>query len=256
VKRALLTVLAVVIPLVDAAANGNEWRVPFITTPADVVERMLQIAETRAEDLVIDLGSGDGRIVIAAAQQFGARALGIELDAALVEKSRRNAELGQVSSRARFVQGDVLTADISSATVVTVYLLPSLMEKLQSRFINQLAPGTRIVSHAFTMAGWAPDRSETVRITQRHPGQGSESRVHLWIVPANVRGVWRGADMQVRIEQNYQNIEVEGASRATLSGRHISWEIGGARFSGRVEGERITGELFVMGVSRPFALTR
>jgi protein-L-isoaspartate O-methyltransferase len=256
VKKGLLTVLAVAIPLVDAAANGNEWRVPFITTPADVVERMLQIAETRAEDLVIDLGSGDGRIVIAAAQQFGARALGIELDAALVEKSRNNAELAQVSSRASFVQGDVLTADISRATVVTVYLLPALMEKLQSRFINQLAPGTRIVSHAFTMAGWAPDRSETVRITQRHPGQGNESRVHLWIVPANVRGVWRNAEMQVRIEQNYQNIEVEGASRATISGHNISWEFGGARFSGRVEGERMSGELFVMGVSRPFTLTR
>jgi protein-L-isoaspartate O-methyltransferase len=256
VKRGILALLAVVVPFADAAANGDEWRVPFITTPADVVERMLQIAETRADDLVIDLGSGDGRFVIAAAQQFGARALGIELDAALVEKSRKNAELAQVSSRATFVQGDVLTADISRATVVTVYLLPALMEKLQSRFINQLAPGTRIVSHAFTMAGWAPDRSETVRITQRHPGQGSESRVHLWIVPANVRGVWRNAEMQVQIEQNYQRIEVHGASQASISGRNISWEIGGARFSGRVEGERMTGELFVMGVSRPFALTR
>jgi protein-L-isoaspartate O-methyltransferase len=253
VKRiALLLVLAVS----GVHADESEWRPPFITTPADVVERMLQVAETRADDLVIDLGSGDGRIVIAAAQQFGARGLGIELDAALVEKSRKNAELAQVSSRASFVQGDVLTADISRATVVTVYLLPALMEKLQSRFINQLAPGTRIVSHAFTMAGWAPDRSETVRITQRHPGQGSESRLHLWIVPADVRGVWRNAEMQVRIEQNYQSIEVEGASRATISGRNVAWEIGGARFSGRVEGERMSGELFVMGVSRPFALTR
>ena len=255
-KSGILIVLAAVIPFAGAAANADEWRAPFITTPADVVERMLQIAETRADDLVIDLGSGDGRFVIAAAQQFGARALGIELDAALVEKSRKNAELAQVSSRASFVQGDVLTADISRATVVTVYLLPALMEKLQPRFINQLAPGTRIVSHAFTMAGWAPDRSETVRITQRHPGQGNESRVHLWIVPANVRGVWRNAEMQVQIEQNYQRIEVHGASQASISGRNISWEIGGARFSGRVEGERITGELFVMGVSRPFALTR
>ena len=255
-KRGILALLAAVIPLAEAAANGNEWRVPFITTPADVVERMLQIAETRADDVVIDLGSGDGRIVIAAAQQFGARAVGIELDAALVEKSRKNAELAQVTSRASFVQGDVLAADLSRATVVTVYLLPALMEKLQPRFIDQLAPGTRIVSHAFTMAGWAPDRSETVRITQRHPGQGNESRVHLWIVPANVRGVWRNAEMQVRIEQNYQRIEIEGASQATISGRNIAWEIGGARFSGRVDGERMTGEMFVMGASRPFALTR
>jgi precorrin-6B methylase 2 len=251
-KIALLFALAVSL----AHADENEWRPPFITTPADVVERMLQVAETRADDLVIDLGSGDGRIVIAAAQQFGARGLGIELDAALVEKSRRNAEAAQVASRVRFLQGDALSADISRATVVTVYLLPALMAKLQTRFIEELAPGTRIVSHAFTMAGWLPDHSETVKLSARHRGQGDESRVHLWIVPANVRGVWRSAEMQVRIEQNYQSVEIEGASRATLSGRNIAWEMGGARFSARVEGERMTGEMFVMGTSRPFALTR
>lgn len=251
-RAALLLVLATA----AAQAEETEWRPPFITTPLDVVERMLQVAETRAEDLVIDLGSGDGRIVIAAAQQFGARAVGIELDAALVEKSRRNAELAQVSSRVRFVQGDVLTANISGATVITAYLLPALMAKLQSRFIEELAPGTRIVSHAFTMAGWPPDRSETLKLSTPHRGQGDESRLYLWIVPANVRGVWRGPQMQVRIEQNYQSIEVEGASRATISGRNIAWEMGGARFSGRVEGDRMAGELFVMGVSRPFVLTR
>ena len=239
-----------------AGAEQTEWRPPFITTPAAVVERMLQLAETRADDLVVDLGSGDGRIVIAAAQKFGARALGIELDPALVEKSRQAAELAGVSARVNFIQGDVLTADISRASVVTVYLLPELMSKLQARFIDELAPGTRIVSHAFTMAGWAPDRSELVKVKERHAGQGEESRLHVWIVPANVRGVWRGPEMQVRIEQNYQAIEVEGASRATISGRNITWEVGGARFSARVEGDRMTGEVFVMGASRPFELRR
>ena len=192
------------LPFAHAAANGDEWRAPFITTPADVVERMLQMAETRADDLVIDLGSGDGRIVIAAAQQFGARGLGIELDARAGREVAQECRAG-----ASFFPGELRAGRRADRrhfprTVITVYLLPALMEKLQSRFINQLAPGTRIVSHAFTMAGWAPDRSETVRITQRHPGQGNESRVHLWIVPANVRGVWRGPEMQVRIEQNYQ----------------------------------------------------
>jgi precorrin-6B methylase 2 len=253
VKRIVL-LFALAVSL--AHADESEWRPPFITTPADVVERMLQVAETRADDVVIDLGSGDGRIVIAAAQQFGARGLGIELDAALVEKSRRNAEAAQVSSRVRFMQADVLSADISRATVVTVYLLPALMAKLQTRFIEELAPGTRIVSHAFTMAGWLPDYSETVKLTTRHRGQGDESRVYLWIVPANVRGVWRSPEMQVRIEQNYQSVEIEGASRASLSGRNLAWEMGGARFSARVDGDRMTGEMFVMGASRPFALTR
>jgi len=217
---------------------------------------MLQVAETRADDLVIDLGSGDGRIVIAAAQKYGARAVGIELDGALVQKSREAARAAQLGDKASFIEGDVLVADISKATVVTVYLLPDLMRKLQARFIQELAPGTRIVSHAFTMAGWAPDRSEMVKVKERHPGQGDESRLHLWIVPADVRGVWRGPGMEVRIEQNFQSLEIEGASRATIAGRNITWEVGGARFSGRVEGNRMTGEVFVMGVSRPFALAR
>ena len=237
-------------------AEESEWRPPFITTPPEVVERMLQVAETRADDLVIDLGSGDGRIVIAAAQKFGARGVGIELDGALVQKSRAAARAAQVADKVSFIEGDVLAADISKATVITVYLLPDLMRKLQSRFIQELAPGTRIVSHAFTMAGWVPDRSELVKVKERHPGQGDESRLHLWIVPADVRGVWRGPGMEVRIEQNFQSLEIEGASRATIAGRNITWEVGGARFSGRVEGNRMTGEVFVMGVSRPFALAR
>jgi len=229
-------------------ANEVENRPPFITTPPEVVERMLEMAATRPEDAVIDLGSGDGRIVIAAAQKFGARALGIELDAALVQKSRDHARAANVAERASFVQGDVLVADISRATVVTVYLLPGLMGKLQSRFINELAPGTRIVSHEFTMAGWLPDRTETVRLKGPHRGQGDQSRLHLWVVPADVRGVWRGPGMQWRIEQSYQRIEVEGARAAALSGRDISWD----NFKGRVEGNRIVGELG----GRPIELRR
>jgi precorrin-6B methylase 2 len=252
----LLPGLAALLVALSAGADESEWRPPFITTPPEVVERMLQVAETRADDLVIDLGSGDGRIVIAAAQKYGARAVGIELDGALVQKSREAARAAQLGDKASFIEGDVLVADISKATVVTVYLLPELMRKLQARFIQELAPGTRIVSHAFTMAGWAPDRSEMVKVKERHPGQGDESRLHLWIVPADVRGVWRGPGMEVRIEQNFQSLEIEGASRATIAGRNITWEVGGARFSGRVEGNRMTGEVFVMGVSRPFALAR
>src|SRR4030095_2528032 len=118
------------------------------------------------------------------------------------------------------------------------------------------APGTRIVSHSFTMTGWAPDRSETVKVKQAHAGQGNESRLHLWIVPANVRGTWRGPGMEVRIEQNFQSVDVEGASKATISGRNLNWEVGGARFSARVDGNRMVGEVFVMGESRPFALGR
>ena len=242
--KALLVLAAAALP---AFAENIEAPPPLITTPPEVVQRMLALAAVGPGDLVVDLGSGDGRIVIAAAQTLGARGLGIELDAALVERSRERAREAKVADRVSFVQGDVLAADISRASVVTVYLLPALMGRLQARFIDELAPGTRIVSHAFGMAGWMPDRSETVRLTARHPGQGDESTLHLWIVPAQVRGVWRAPGFQVRIEQNYQKIEVDGAP-ARISGREIAWH----GFQGRVEGNRIVGEL----AGRPLELVR
>ena len=235
----------------ESSAEDGERRPPFIATPGDVVERMLQLAGTQPGDLVVDLGSGDGRIVIAAAQKFGARGLGIELDEKLLEKSRHDARLAKVADRVSFVHGDVLVSDISKASVVTVYLLPSLIDRLQPRFVEELQPGTRIVSHAFAMAGWKPDRAQTVRVTQPHPGQGDESTLYLWIVPAEARGLWQGGDLRLRIHQNYQDIEVEGTqagkpvaiSRATLTGSDIAWESASGRFRGRVEGGRILGEL-------------
>ena len=227
----------------QANADDADLRPPFITTPDAVVERMLEFAGTRADDVVMDLGSGDGRIVIAAARKFGARGVGIELSPALVEESRRNARLAGVAGRVSFVEGDVLSADISPASVVTLYLLPGLIGKLEPRFISDLRPGTRIVAHAFAMAGWKPDRTEIMRIAQPHPGQGPESKLYLWVVPAEVRGTWRGDGREVRIEQNYQQIDVSDASDARLLGREISWRSQAGRFSGRVEGDRMSGEL-------------
>jgi protein-L-isoaspartate O-methyltransferase len=237
VKR--IAFLAILFFLSNLQADDTGVRAPFITTPESVVERMLELAGTRPTDTVIDLGSGDGRIVIAAAKKFGARGVGIELSPGLVEESRRNAQAANVAGRVSFVQGDVLAADISGASVVTLYLLPGLIDKLQPRFISELRPGTRIVAHAFGMAGWKPDRTETLRIKQPHPGQGPESKLYLWVVPAEVRGVWRGGGREFRIDQNYQQIEVEGAKRASISGRDIAWD----DFKGRVDGDRMSGEL-------------
>jgi hypothetical protein len=224
--------------LLFAASAHAQETVPFITTPEEVVERMLELAGTRAEDLVVDLGSGDGRIVIIAASKFGARGLGIELDQRLVEKSRDHARAAGVGERVSFVQGDVLLADISRASVVTVYLLPGLIGQLQRRFIAELRPGTRIVSHAFGMTGWAPDKTGVIRLSKPHRGQGDESRLYLWVVPAEVRGVWRGDGRRYSIEQNYQQIDVDGVA-GRLSGNDISW----GKFRGRVDGNRITGEI-------------
>jgi hypothetical protein len=212
---------------------------------------------------VVDLGSGDGRIVIAAAQKFGARGLGIEIDRALVERSRENAVRAGLGERVSFVHGDVLAADISAASVVTVYLLPALINRLQPRFL-ELEPGTRIVSHSFAMTGWRPDRRETMRIAGSHPGQGDESTLLLWVVPADVRGVWQASGTRIRIHQNFQEIELEGrllgrditASRASLRGREIRWEANGLRFDGRLQGELIAGELVGPDRRQPFHLTR
>jgi precorrin-6B methylase 2 len=259
ITGSLFAVLA--LPVVAAEESIT---VPFITTPEEVVHRMLQLAETRPGDLVVDLGSGDGRIVIAAAQKFGARGLGIEIDGALVEKSRENARRAGVADRVSFVQGDVLAADISAASVVTVYLLPGLINRLQPRFLQRLQPGTRIVSHAFAMTGWKPDRRETIRIAKPHPGQGDESSLYLWIVPAEARGVWQATGTQIRIHQNFQEIELEGrllgreitSSRASLRGREILWEANGLRFHGRLQGELIAGELVGPDRRQPLLLTR
>jgi len=235
-----------------ATAQDTTWRVPFITTPDEVVERMLDLAGTRADDFVVDLGSGDGRIVLTAARKYGARGLGIELDEKLVQVSRENARRAGLAERVQFVQGDVLLADFSKASVVTVYLLPDLIGQLQPRFVEQLKPGTRIVSHSFRMAGWRPDRAETMKVTKPHPGQGDESTLYLWIVPADVRGTWIVDGRRVRIDQNYQELDVEGATDARLNGAEVSWLWPHGRFQGRAGGNRITGELG----GRPLILER
>lgn len=253
---ARLVALVVALAALSARADENDWRVPFIATPDEVVARMLELAGTGPQDLVADLGSGDGRIVIMAAQRFGARGLGIELDAALVDTSREKARRAGVAERVRFVQGDVLTADFSKASVVTVYLLPQLIGELQPKFLQRLKPGTRIVSHAFRMAGWRADRTETLHLKGAHPGQGDESTLYLWVVPADVRGTWAGDGLKVRIEQNYQDIEVQGAESATLRGDQIAWQSALGGFRGRVESGRITGELIADGRTRAVTLRR
>lgn len=247
-----------------ALAQSQSEQAPFITTPEEVLERMLALAGTGPADFVVDLGSGDGRIVIAAARKFGARGLGVDLDARLVALSRDNARAAGVADRVAFEQRDVLLTDLSGATVVTLYLLPSIIDRLQPKLLDELRPGSRIVSHAFAMVGWKPDRMETLRLAKRHEGQGDESRVLLWVVPATVRGNWRARDWRLRISQNYQEIEIEGeaygrpleARPAKMDGSAIRFSAPGLEFSGRVEGGRITGELRRGGRAEPLVLVR
>jgi SAM-dependent methyltransferase len=148
--------------------------VPYVPTPMEVVDRMLDLAQTGRSDRVYDLGSGDGRIVIRAAQRFGARGVGVDLDPQRVEEAKANAKKAGVESLVRFEVGDVFTFDFSRATVVTMYLLPAVNLKLRPRLLSELAPGTRIVSHEFDMGDWQPVRTERV----------GGRRVHFWTVPA------------------------------------------------------------------------
>jgi precorrin-6B methylase 2 len=247
-----------------AHAQDPEVRAPFITTPEDVVERMLALAGTGPADHVVDLGSGDGRIVIAAAKLHGARGLGVEIDAKLVETSRDNARRAGVADLVEFHERDVMLADLSRATVVTIYLLPSLIDRLQPKFLDELRPGTRIVSHAFAMKGWKPDRVEKVQLRSPHLRQGDESTIYLWIVPAQVRGSWRGGEWSLRVQQNFQEIEIEASaggrtvpvSEARLQGTAISFSGPGFSFRGEVGPKTIAGEMTRSGRAAPLSLSK
>jgi SAM-dependent methyltransferase len=217
----------------------------WVPTPDAAVDRMLILARVSPNDLVVDLGSGDGKIVIAAAKRFGARGRGIEYSPDLVETSRRNARIDGVADRARFVQGDMFEADFRDATVVTLYLLTSLNLKLRPRLLD-LRPGTRVVSHVFRMGDWEPD--ETAKT--------GASELYLWVVPARVAGRWRvevrdAAPFELALEQRYQRlaakatgggVRVQGARLAGAELR-LALALPGAErtLAGRVDGDRIEG---------------
>ena len=167
-------------PLTDLLRLLRTQPVPdvvFVPTPPAVVHAMLEVAKVTPDDLVMDLGSGDGRVVVAAAKDFGASAIGVEIDAELIEQARESARAAGVADRVQFLQQDLFQADISKATVVTLYLMPMLNLKLRPRLFRSLQPGTRVVSHAFHMGDWKPDKELVVEGRQ----------VYFWVVPADAK---------------------------------------------------------------------
>jgi len=155
---------------------------PYIPTPQDVVDRMLEVAQVTNKDMVFDLGCGDGRIVITAAKKFGARGVGIDIDKDRISESRRNARDAGIASLVRFEQGDILNADVSTATVVTLYLVSSANLKLRPILTTQLQPGARIVSHAFGMGDWQPDK-----VDRFADSRGDDRVIYLWRADGKVR---------------------------------------------------------------------
>src|SRR6185436_19064853 len=170
-----------------ACAAGSAWAadVPYVPTPQDVVERMLQIAQVGPSDYLIDLGSGDGRIVVTAASKFGARGFGVDLNPERIRESNENARKANVTDRASFYQRNLFETDLSQATVITMYLLPRVNLELRPKLL-ELRPGTRLVSHDFSMDDWKPDTQITMESKDRWSGAGGKSDIYFWVVPAKV----------------------------------------------------------------------
>jgi len=162
-------------PAAPGPRKPGKLDVPFVPTPMEVVDVMLQLADLKRGDLLYDLGSGDGRIVIAAAQRYGIKAVGVDIDAVRIQEAEENARRAGVTDLVTFRQNDLFQEDISKATVVTLYLLPEINLRLRLKLLRELKPGSRVISHNFGMGNWAPDKEVHVRL----------SRVFRWVIPAD-----------------------------------------------------------------------
>ena len=216
VSAAALSALVALAPTGAAARD-----VPYVPTPEAAVQKMLEMVDAKPDDVLYDLGSGDGRIVIAAIRDFGVKqATGIDIDPQRIEESEANAKAAGVSDRATFLQADLFESDFSDADVVTMYLLSSVNRKLRPRLLDELKPGTRLVSHQFTMDDWKPDAEAVV----------SGRPLYHWVIPAKVEGAWRAEDgFQAKFAQRFQ--EVSGTVMAF--GREAAIE------QGKLQGEKL-----------------
>ena len=271
-RRRILLALAV-LPLargagaaedVDAQRTGG----PYVPTPQVVVDEMLRIGKVGGRDYVVDLGSGDGIIVLTAATRFKARGFGVDIDPELVKLANGEAKKRGVADRASFHVQDVFKADISKATVVTLYLLPGMMVSLRPKILAELRPGTRVVSHDYHFDDWLPEDQYSWDVPEKEKVNGiPRATVYLWIVPARVAGRWQvrlappgeGAyDLSLR--QTYQNFDgsvtgggLKGSklTQSHLSGEEISFAFASGRdrhlFRGRVSGETMEGTVLLAG---------
>lgn len=257
---------------VGVQAQQGAGDVVYVPTPQVVVDAMLRMAKVGPGDTLIDLGSGDGRIVVNAARAYGARGLGVELDRHLLGLANESARREGVADRARFVEQDLFQTDLTAATVITTYLLPEMNLRLRPKLLA-LSPGTRIAAHDYHMGDWLPDESVTLDVPEKQVGNPGVSYVYLWRVPASVAGRWRSrltlrgtsVDCEFSFSQRYQMLSGAGKvgaaaavpiRRAQLSGDAISFEFeaasvgaGGApaqyEYRGRVNGKVMEGTVIV-----------
>ena len=231
--------------------------VVWVPTPQALVDKMLDMAGVTAQDVVMDLGSGDGITVITAAKR-GAKAVGIEYNPDMVELSKQNAEKAGVSDKATFMKADLFETDLSQATVITMFLLPQINMKLRPKILD-LKPGTRVVSNSFTMEDWVAD--ETATVTE---GCQTWCTALFWIVPAKVEGRWQSSAGDLTFVQTFQQVGgtllKNGASTAITDGRlrgaQLSMTVDGAQYTGRVEGNTIEGTVTASGKTVHWRATR
>jgi hypothetical protein len=252
------------------AAHAAEASVPYVPTPQNVVERMLEVAKVGPQDYLIDLGSGDGRIVVTAAKKYGARGFGVDLNPTRISEANENARAAQVTDKVQFYQRDLFETDLTSASVITMYLLPRVNLDLRPKLL-ELKPGTRIVSHDFSMGDWKPEHHEEIEAKGKYGGSGGRSDIFLWIIPAKVEGTWQSeltfrgkpVNYELALEQQYQAIggtaRVGGQTvkieNAKLQGDRLSFDftanVGGTplkhQFSGTVQGATMYGTADLSG---------
>lgn len=257
---------ALFLPSIGLAQGGEkDLDTPYVPTPEAVVKRMLELADVKPGETVIDLGSGDGRLVITAALKYGARGFGVDLDPRLVERSNDAAARAGVADRVKFLRQDLFDTDFRQADVLTLYLLPDVNLALRSKILADLKPGTRVVSHDYDMREWRADAQETVPAPGKTVGLRKESALYLWIVPAKAAGFWEveidaGGKIQrfaLELNQQYQNLTgtvgVSGGGRAPISdgklrGDRLRMTLPGGivgedplQLVGRVSGGSLTG---------------
>jgi hypothetical protein len=238
---------------------------PYVPTPQAVVDAMLDVAKVGPRDFVADLGSGDGRIVLTAAQKRGARGFGVDIDEDLVEQANAAARRLGLSDRVRFLKQDVRAADLGKVTVLTLYLLPGMMTTLRAKILAELPPGARIVSHDFEFGEWKPDRTIEIDTPEKYETLGAwTSVIHLWIAPARVEGSWQGVlpgpaatRFRLDLRQEYQRFEgklVQGGREhrvrnGRIEGTRVQFSVprvdgpGSDLYSATVNGDGMTGEI-------------
>ena len=235
--------------------------VPYVQTPPLLVRRMLQMAEVTSRDVLWDLGSGDGRIVIAAARDFGARGVGYEIDRALIRESRVLARKARVALKTQFLERDLFELAFSQPSVVTLYLLPEYNAKLKPLLLAQMKPGARVVSHEWDMGDWLPDETLLFPAPDKPHGTKKEHRVMLWVIPASASGRWRVAlanpqsALEIVIEQHYQAVTASANRGKVLwsslrgNAMSVAWQDESARWllRGVVNGNRWQGDVTKIG---------